>query len=82
MSRAGILSILCTVMSVTLFFVFRGPTADLWTIAVTLAALSVVGMLFAFLSKRLPWIIAGGLLNGAILIVAFLLFLAHGVGER
>ena len=75
----GILSILTVVMSVVFFLIIRGPNADLTLAIRVLTVLSVMGILFAILSKKLWLMMTGILLNGAVLVVVYLLLLAVGI---
>ncbi|MBM7702374.1 hypothetical protein [Metabacillus iocasae] len=80
MNKFGILSFLTFSASVLFFFAFRGPNANLSLGILVFGALSLLGILFAILSKRWVTGIIGGLLNGLILVFTYLLLLAKGIG--
>ncbi|WP_246289186.1 hypothetical protein [Bacillus haikouensis] len=80
MNKAAILSFLMVGLSVVFFFIIRGPDADLVLAVCTFAGLSILGIIFALVSKRWIPAIIGTLLNGAVLVFAFFLLLASGIG--
>ncbi|MEG9295334.1 hypothetical protein V6B33_02640 [Mangrovibacillus sp. Mu-81] len=80
MNKAGILSLLMVILSVAFFFVMRGPEADLTLAVYTFGGLSILGIIFALFSKKWIPAITGTLLNGAVLVFAFFLLLAKGIG--
>ncbi|TSJ66268.1 hypothetical protein FPQ13_05020 [Allobacillus salarius] len=59
----------------------RGPNANTLLAVCILATLSVAGMIFAILSKKLPYIIIGVTLNCLPLVFSMLLFLAWAISE-
>ena len=71
MNKYGILSILMVVISVIIFFIRRGPDANLSGIIALFTALSIVGIVFAVMSKKWIATIAGILLNGGVLVFAY-----------
>ncbi|WP_079529526.1 hypothetical protein [Halobacillus hunanensis] len=77
----GILSLLTVAISVIFFFIIRGTNANLTLGISVFTVLSVLGVIFALLSKKLWFIIAGILLNGALIVFAYLLLLAVGISE-
>ena len=81
MNKFGLLSLLMFVISVTAFFIMRGPDGDIYLGIIVLSALSVIGLLFAALSKQLIWTILGIGVNLIPLIFAFLLLFAMGISE-
>lgn len=81
MNKFGMLSIVMAALSIAAFFIMRGPTGDVYLSILILSALSIFGLLFAALSKRMLWIILGIGLNLPVLIFAFFLLLAMGIGE-
>lgn len=81
MNKFGLLSLLMFVISVTAFFMMRGPDGDIYLTIIVLSTLSVIGLLFAALSKKLLWMILGIVVNLIPLIVAFLLLFAMGISE-
>ena len=80
-NRNGIISITAAIISIALFFLLRGPDTNLMTIVPLLAALSIIGIIYAILSKQWLWCLAGALLNGFIFAIAFLLLIAYGVAH-
>lgn len=81
MNKYGLLSLLMVVINTIVFFIMRGPNANVYVIIVIFSLLSIVGILFAILSKRWFSIIIGIILNGGIMVFAFLLLLAMGISE-
>jgi hypothetical protein len=80
MNKFGVASFLTVLVSVILFFVFRGPNANLSFIIGLLSSLSILGIVFAIMSKKWLPILLGTVLNGGILIFTFYLLLAKGIG--
>ncbi|MGM9928367.1 MAG: hypothetical protein ACI35P_10515 [Bacillus sp. (in: firmicutes)] len=81
MNKFGVLSFLTALVSLIIFLVARGPDAHLPFLAMVFGALSLIGILFAVLSQKLIYLIIGIILNGCVLIGAFLLLLSIGIGE-
>ncbi|TWT07969.1 hypothetical protein FQV26_09210 [Planococcus sp. CPCC 101016] len=81
MNKFSLLSLLMFVISVTAFFVMRGPDGDIYLTILILSTLSVIGLLFATFSKQLLWMIFGIAVNLIPLIVALLLLFAMGISE-
>ncbi|WP_254901196.1 hypothetical protein [Tuberibacillus sp. Marseille-P3662] len=77
----GVLSLLTAVINVIFCFVTRGPNANLTLVISVFTVLSVVGIIFAIISKKLWFIIIGIILNGAVLGFAYFLLLAVGISE-
>ena len=77
----GVLSVLTVAISIIFFFIFRGPNANLTLGINVFTVLSVLGIIFAILSKKLWFIITGILLNGAVLVFVYFLLLAVGISE-
>ena len=78
---SGFSSILTAVISVIFFFIVRGSNVPL-TLAVTVfTVLSILGIIFAIVSKKLWFVITGIVLNGAVLVIAYFLLLAVGISE-
>ena len=77
----GILSILTVIVSIIFFFLIRGPNADLTLGISVFTVLSILGIIFAILSKKRWFIITGVILNGAVLVFAYFLLLAVGISE-
>ncbi len=80
MNKYGMLSILMAVISVMIFFILRGPIASLSVVIIIFTVLSIVGIVFAVMSKKWIAAIAGILLNGGVLVFAYFLLLALGIG--
>jgi hypothetical protein len=80
MNKYGLLSVLMVLISVTVFLILRGPNADLSLAITILGILSVIGIVFAALSKKWLSGILGVLTNGTVLIFVFFLLLARGIG--
>ncbi|WP_223636785.1 hypothetical protein [Planococcus sp. 4-30] len=53
MNKFGLLSLLMFVVSLVAFFTMRGPDGDIYLTIIVLSTLSVIGLLFAALSKQL-----------------------------
>ncbi|OYD59840.1 hypothetical protein CGZ90_05740 [Fictibacillus aquaticus] len=70
------------VASACMFFILRGPNADLRLAIVILSSTSFIGIIFALISKRWLSGIIGVLTNGAVLVFVFFLLLAKGIGEN
>ncbi|WHY77273.1 hypothetical protein QNH20_24900 [Neobacillus sp. WH10] len=81
MNKFGVLSILMVLISVLTFFILRGPNADLPLIIIILGSLSLLGIIFAVISKRWLSGVIGVLFNGAVLVSVYFLFLAYGIAE-
>lgn len=77
----GALSIITVLISIIFFFIVRGPNANLTLGISVFTVLSVLGIIFAITSKKLWFIITGIILNGAVLVFAYLLLLAMGISE-
>ncbi|GGA64905.1 hypothetical protein [Salinicoccus roseus] len=76
----GFLSILTAVISILFLLITRGPNTSLISIIIVFTVFSVLGIIFAIISKNLWFIIIGIILNGTILVYAFFLFVALGIG--
>lgn len=77
----GALSIVTVLINVIYFFVTRGPNVNLNMAINVLATFSVLGIIFAILSKKMWFIITGILLNGTVLVFVYFLLLAVGISE-
>ncbi|KZD35485.1 hypothetical protein B4082_2476 [Bacillus cereus] len=66
--------------SICSFFILRGPNANLTLVISILGILSLLGIIFAIASKNWLFAIVGTVLNGIILVVAYFLLLAKGIG--
>ncbi|MDY0393950.1 hypothetical protein RWE15_05055 [Virgibacillus halophilus] len=80
-NKLGILSLLTVAISIIFFFIVRGPNVNIILVVSVFTGLSVLGMIFAIISKKLWFIITGILLNGAVLGSAYFLLLAVGISE-
>lgn len=81
MNKFGLLSLLMFGISVIAFFLMRGPDGDVYLDIIVFIALSIIGLLFAALSKQMLWTILGIGVNLIPLIFAFLLLLAMAISE-
>jgi hypothetical protein len=81
----GVTSLLPVIISIIIFYVERGPNADVYFVITIYAILSVIGILFAVFSwlmtKRFFLPIISLIGNGAVLAITFLLLLAMGISE-
>jgi len=81
----GVVSLLPIIISIIIFYIERGPNADIDFVVTIYLGLSMVGILFAVFSclmtKRFFLLMISLIGNGAVLVVAFLLRLAIGIGE-
>ncbi|KPL57716.1 hypothetical protein [Rossellomorea vietnamensis] len=80
MNKYGLLSVLMVLISSVAFLILRGPNADLSLAITILGILSVLGIVFAVLSKKWLSGILGVMTNGAVLVFVFFLLLAKGIG--
>nr|WP_124010642.1 hypothetical protein [Salinicoccus roseus] len=71
---------LTAVISILFLLITRGPNTSLISIIIVFTVFSVLGIIFAIISKNLWFIIIGIILNGTILVYAFFLFVALGIG--
>ena len=79
MNKYGVLSILTVLSSVLMFFILRGPNADLPLIIIILGSLSLFGIMFAAISKKWLSGIIGVLTNGVVLVFVYFLLLGYGI---
>ena len=85
----GILSILPVIVSIIFFYTQRGQNADIYLGITIFSVLSIIGIILAAISlwmskRRISKLLIGlvGLIaNLAVLVIAFLLLLAMGIGE-
>lgn len=84
-SLLGITSILTAIISIIIFYIHRGPNADIYFDITIYGILSIVGILLAIfswlMSKRPILLIIGLLGNGFVFVCVFLLLLAMGISE-
>ncbi|MCW1242523.1 hypothetical protein [Bacillus pretiosus] len=78
--KLGAFSFLTFLASICSFFILRGPNANLTLVISILVILSLLGIIFAIASKNWLFGIVGTVLNGLILVVAYFLLLAKGIG--
>ncbi len=82
---SGVISVLPLLLSIVIFYVERGPNADVYLLIYIYGILSIVGFTFAIMSwlmsKRLILLISGLLGNAIVLAATFLLLLAMGISE-
>ncbi|WP_112181017.1 MULTISPECIES: hypothetical protein [Paraliobacillus] len=80
-NKFGLLSLLMVIINFIFFIFNRGPNANI-TLAISIfTLLSVLGIIFALMSKKRIVTITGILLNGCIFVFAILLLLAVGIGS-
>lgn len=81
----GFISILLVIVCIVVFYIQRGPNADIYFLINTYGILSILGILFAIfswlMSKKLFFTMIGLIGNGVFLAFAYLLLLAMGIGE-
>ena len=85
----GMLSILPVIISIIYFYMERGPNADIYLVITIYSILSIIGLILAALSiwmakrqfSKLLVGLVGLIANLAVLVIAFLLSLAMGIGE-
>ncbi|WP_050184051.1 hypothetical protein [Domibacillus robiginosus] len=80
-NKYGYLSVMMPVISVIFFFIKRGLNSDIYLAIIVYSILSLLGIMFAIMSKRTIPMILGILSNGGVLACAFLLLLAMGISE-
>ena len=85
----GVSSLLPVIVSIIFFLTERGPNADIYLVITVFSILSIIGIILSIvstvLSKRRKSGVIFGLIgltgNLAVLIFAFLLIIAMGIGE-
>lgn len=81
----GFLSMVPVITSYIVFYVMRGPNADIYKMILIYSILSLLGILLAvfswILSNRILLPIIGLLGNVMVLLTAFFLLLAMGISE-
>ncbi|XXM74616.1 hypothetical protein ACQ0QQ_16920 [Lysinibacillus sphaericus] len=75
------MSIVTVLKSIIFFLIIRGPNANVTLGIRVFTILSVLGIIFAIASKKLWFILTGIIVNGAVLVFAYFLFLAMGISE-
>lgn len=82
----GIVALVPIIINILIFYLLRGPDADIYVMIAVYAVLSIIGFVLAirswFMSRRLILLIFGLLGNALVLGVASLLLLAMGIGEK
>ena len=79
MNKLGNLSFLMVIVSVISLYVIKGINANMMIAIIILGILSILGIVFAVLSKKWLSGILGVLLNLGVLVFAFLLTLAWAI---
>ncbi|MDU9693989.1 hypothetical protein O0Q50_22670 [Priestia aryabhattai] len=79
MNKFGLLSIAMVLVNVIYFFTTRGPNVNLTTTIYILGFLSLLGIIFALISKRWTYGVLGVLTNGLILVFTFFLIIGNGI---
>ena len=79
MNKLGFFSFLMVIASIISFLILRGPNANLMMAIIILGTFSLLGIVFAVLSKKWLSGILGVLLNGGVLVFVFFLVLARGI---
>ncbi len=74
-------SVLTALISIVFFLIMRGPDVNTTLLATVLTVLSVLGIAFAIVSKKLWFIVTGIILNGAVLVFVGLVLFAIGMSE-
>ncbi|WP_342543752.1 hypothetical protein MHH33_09235 [Paenisporosarcina sp. FSL H8-0542] len=69
------------ISSIIAFYILRGPNADIYVGIKIFSVLSIIGIVFAFISGNKLWFFIGGILNICMLVFTFFLLLAMGIGE-
>ena len=88
----GILSIFPVIISIIFFFTTRGPNADIYAMINIFTVLSLLGIALSILSFIYVWLSkeqkkhslmgsVGLIANSLVLVYAFFLLLAMGIGE-
>ena len=81
----GVSSIFPVLLSMIIFFVLRGPNADIYFNVTIYTVLSIIGLILAIVSaiiaKKRSIGVIGIITNIGVLICAFLLLLAMGISE-
>ena len=85
----GFLSVLSVIISIIFFYIVRGPNADIYFGITVFSVLSIIGIILAVISlwmskgriRKLLIGTVGLIANIAVLVFAFLLLLAMGIGE-
>lgn len=82
----GLVALLPIIINIVIFFLLRGPDADISVIITIYSVLSIIGIALAIrswlLSRRLILLMTGLLGNVFVLGIASLLLLAMGIGEK
>lgn len=81
MNKFGVISLLMFISSIIAFYILRGPNADIYVGIKIFSVLSIIGIVFAFISGNKLWFFIGGILNICMLVFTFFLLLAMGIGE-
>lgn len=81
----GFASLVPVFISMILFYIVRGPNADIYSFISLSSAFAISGVLFAIfswlLARRFFLLLIGLLSNGLVFVFTFFLLLAMGIGE-
>ncbi|MGE7695619.1 hypothetical protein ACQKNC_16190 [Lysinibacillus sp. NPDC094177] len=81
----SVISLLPAIVSVIFFYIQRGPDFDIYFGITVFSILSIIGIIFAvialIMSKLRIFGLIGLIANVLVLVFAFLLLLAMGIGE-
>ncbi|XIH10662.1 hypothetical protein C1N87_28140 (plasmid) [Priestia aryabhattai] len=67
-------------ISIVYFFINRGPNVSLMPVIIVLGFFSLLGIIFALISKRWMYGVLGFLTNGLILVFTYFLLIGYGIG--
>ena len=81
MNKYSLLSLLMVIINLIVFFISRGPEANVYVGIILFSTLSIAGIVLAILSQKWYSITAGVILNGSVLIFTFFLLLSLGISE-
>lgn len=80
-NKFGLLSLLMVLINFIFFMFTRGPNANITLAISVFILLSIIGIIFALMSKKRIVTITGIFLNGCVLLFAILLLLDVGIGS-
>lgn len=80
MNKFGYLTFLTVIINILFFFIIRGPNVNIYVPVIVFFVLSLAGIVFAILSKKLIPMVVGIILNGLGLVATYLLLVAIGIG--
>lgn len=76
MNRLGIVSLLCGVIALVLLFALSGVHLNFWLFIALFFVITTIGLVCAVKAKQAIYLLAGGFLNGLLLIYTMLLAFA------